>query len=423
MLAAAAVFGLSTGWLCPALLAGSLLLLGWHGYQLYRFERWLRDDRRYPPPEAEGVWAEIYFHLRRRQRQYRQGRRRLAGVLKQFQEATAAVPDAGVVLDEQDAVTWCNEAAATLLGLHPGQDYGRRITHLVRHPAFVRFLSEGDYQRRVEFASPVDGERTLSLRIVPYGQGQRLLLAADITRVQRLEKMRRDFVSNVSHELRTPLTVVRGYLETLLDSDAAGLERLLGPLQGMHKQTLRMQRIIEDLLMLARLENGSERPPLQPVRVPALLESIAEDAGALGAGRGQRISLHVDAGLDMLGLEQELRSAFSNLVFNAVRYTPDAGRIEIRWYADAGGLHLEVQDNGEGIAPQHIPRLTERFYRVDRGRQRESGGTGLGLAIVKHVVGRHQGRLEIDSRPGEGSTFSCVFPPHLKVARAAPVTT
>ncbi len=418
VLAMAAAFGLSLDQLGPALWIGTLVLLGWHGYQLYRFERWLRDDRRYPPPEAEGIWAEVYFHLRRRQRQYRQSRRRMAGVLKQFQAAAAAVPDAVVVLGEQDNVLWCNGAAETLLGLRLGQDSGQRITHLLRYPAFVRLLSEGQDPRGLEFPSPVDGARILSLRIVPYGQDQRLLLATDITRVRNLEKVRRDFVSNVSHELRTPLTVIRGYLETLLDSDAA-IEPVRGPLWEMHKQTLRMQQIIEDLLMLSRLENDSERRPPQPVRVSALLESIVEDARVLGEGRHQRIDLKMEDRLDMLGHEQELRSAFSNLVFNAVRYTPDEGRIEIRWYADAKALHLEVQDNGEGIAAQHIPRLTERFYRVDRGRQRESGGTGLGLAIVKHVVERHRGHLDIRSRLGEGSTFSCAFPLEQKLAHAS----
>jgi two-component system phosphate regulon sensor histidine kinase PhoR len=270
----------------------------------------------------------------------------------------------------------------------------------------------------VEFPSPVDDHQLLSARIVPYGKKQRLLLATDISRVRRLEQMRRDFVANVSHELRTPLTVITGYLETLLDSDDAALDCWRQPLRGMQQQSSRMLHIIEDLLMLTRLESPKERSPRRPVAVPELLADIAEDALALSGEQGHRIEMSVDPQLWLLGCEKELRSAFSNLVFNAVRYTPAEGQIEIRWFADDSGLHLAVKDNGEGIAPQHLPRLTERFYRVNRDRSRGSGGTGLGLSIVKHVVNHHGGQLRIASELGVGSLFTCDFPWEL---RAPPV--
>ncbi|HRW65830.1 MAG TPA: ATP-binding protein, partial [Candidatus Competibacter sp.] len=230
--------------------------------------------------------------------------------------------------------------------------------------------------------------------------------------------MRRDFVANVSHELRTPLTVISGYLETLLDSESPALTAWRQPLSGMQQQSRRMLHIVEDLLMLARLETQRERSPRKPVAVPTLLADIAGDAIALSGEQGHQIKVDADSALWLLGCEKELRSAFSNLAFNAVRHTPAGGRIEIRWFTDASGLHLVVADNGEGIAPQHLPRLTERFYRVNRDRSRGSGGTGLGLSIVKHVLHNHGGQLRITSELGVGSVFTCDFPGELRVEPA-----
>ncbi len=283
----------------------------------------------------------------------------------------------------------------------------------------MAFLNQRRQSDNVEFSAPVDDALLLSARIVPYGKKQRLLLATDISRVRRLEQVRRDFVANVSHELRTPLTVISGYLETLLDSDSPAFDLWRQPLHRMQEQSRRMLHIVEDLLLLVRLESRKERPPFKPVNVPALLAAIVDDAIALSDEQGHQISLTADPELWIAGSEKELHSAFANLVFNAVRYTPAGRRIEIRWFADDGGIHLAVEDDGEGIAPHHIPRLTERFYRINRDRSRDSGGTGLGLSIVKHVLNHHGGQLRISSELGVGSVFTCDFPHQLRMERTA----
>ncbi len=408
------------GWLADhplaALLLAALGCLAWQMWKLRQLDRWLREGRDAGLEPFGGLmWADIGAHVARLRRQSRKRKRKLSRLLKQFQQAAAALPDAAVVLSEDDRMLWCNGAAHTLLGLSPHRDVGLPITHLLRHPGFVAFLSQRRCRDGVEFPAPVDDDVLLSARIVPYGKKQRLLLVADISRIRQLEQIRRDFVANVSHELRTPLTVISGYLETLLDSESPALAAWRQPLSGMQQQSRRMLHIVEDLLMLARLETQRERSPRKPVAVPALLADIAGDAIALSGEQGHQIEIGADSALWMLGCEKELRSAFSNLAFNAVRHTPAEGRIQIRWFADAGGLHLVVEDNGEGIAPQHIPRLTERFYRVNRDRSRGSGGTGLGLSIVKHVLNNHGGQLRIASELGVGSVFTCDFPGELRV--------
>ncbi len=416
----AALLGWMTGYLPLFLLLAALGGLTWQLWQLYRLDRWLKGaPDNSLPPDAGPVWADIGAQFARLRRQSRKRKRKLSRVLEQFQQATAALPDAAVVLGEDDKVIWCNGASQALLGLSPSRDVGLPVAHLLRHPSFVAFLHQQRSGDSVEFPSPVDDALLLGARIVPYGKKQRLLLATDISRVRRLEQMRREFVANVSHELRTPLTVITGYLETLLDSDSPALAEWGQPLHGMQQQSRRMLHIIEDLLLLARLEAQKERPALKPVAAPALLADIADDAIALSGEQGHRIRVAADPELWILGCEKELRSAFSNLVFNAVRYTRAGGRIEIRWFADGDGVHLEVEDNGEGIAPQHIPRLTERFYRVNRDRSRGSGGTGLGLSIVKHILNNHGGQLRIESELGTGSVFTCDFPLALRVEPAS----
>jgi two-component system, OmpR family, phosphate regulon sensor histidine kinase PhoR len=413
------------GWLADrlvlALLLASLGCLAWQLWQLYRLDRWLRGDWDASPPQVGRVWDGVAAHVARLRRQNRKRKRKLSKLLEQFQQATAALPDAAVVLGEDNRVLWCNGAAQHLCGLSPTRDVGRPITNLLRYPGFVAFLTQRRPGDSVEFPSPVDDALLLSARIVPYGKKQRLLLATDVSRIRRLEQMRRDFVANVSHELRTPLTVISGYLETLLDSDSPVLETWRQPLHRMQEQSRRMLHIIEDLLLLARLEARKEPSPRQPVNVPALLADIADDALALSGEQGHQIGVTADAELWILGCEKDLRSAFANLVFNAVRYTPAGGRIAIRWFADDGGIHLAVEDNGEGIAPHHISRLTERFYRVNRDRSRGSGGTGLGLSIVKHVLNHHGGQLRIASELGVGSVFACDFPSEARVERTAVV--
>ncbi len=424
------LFGLAAaiGWLLgqplSALLLAALACLGWQLFHLYRLEQWLRRGSPTRPPSAypfrpNAFWNEVYQHSFRLRQRSRKRKRKVSRILKQFQSAAAALPDAVVVLNEEDTVLWCNEAARRLLNLHR-QDSGLKVTTLVRHPKFVHFLAQRRYDESLDFPSPLDTDVVLSVRIAPYGKKQRLLLATDNTRLHRLEQMRRDFVANVSHELRTPLTVINGYLETLLDNEDAVPSRWQKPLSGMHQQSCRMLRLVGDLLMLSRLENQGERQLQHAVDVPALLDEIADDTIALSGERGHRIVLEADRGLWLRGHEQELHSAFSNLVSNAVRYTPDGGHITIRWQADERGVHLEVEDDGEGISPQHLQRITERFYRVNRDRSRDSGGTGLGLAIVKHVMLNHGGKLHITSLVGVGSIFACDFPAELQVRQEAP---
>jgi len=416
---AAALLGGLTGRLTLALLLAAVGSLAWQLWQLYRLDRWLREDRDASPPGFGRVWDGVAVQVARLRRQNRKRKRKFSRLLEQFQQATAALPDAAVVLGEDDRIAWCNGAAQHLLGLSPTRDVGRPIIHLVRYPGFVAFLTQRPPSDGVEFPSPVDDTLLLGARIVPYGKKQRLLLATDVSQLRRLEQMRRDFVANVSHELRTPLTVISGYLETLLDSESPALETWRQPLHRMQEQSRRMLHIIEDLLLLARLEARKEPLARKPVNVPALLADIADDALALSGDQNHQIEVSADPSLWILGCEKDLRSAFANLAFNAVRYTPTGGRIALRWFADASGVHLAVEDNGEGIAPQHIPRLTERFYRVNRDRSRGSGGTGLGLSIVKHVLNHHGCQLRIASELGVGSVFTCDFPAEARVEPTA----
>lgn len=386
--------------------------LAWHMRNLYRLYSWLQDGHRFHPPEASGIWGEVFHQLYRLQLRNRKRKRRLTGLIKRFQEATAAMPDATVIIDADGTIEWFNGAALTLLGLQPGRDVGQRILNLIRHPDFTRYLAKGAVNESMRMPSPLDNNTVLNIRVVPYGRDQRLLIARDVSQQQRLEQMRRDFVANVSHELRTPLTVVSGFLETLIDDVDSRPAHSNRPLELMQQQTARMQHIVEDLLLLSRLETDSNRPPHQAVTVPAVLSMIEEGVAPLVEEKGQQLKLECEPGLKIYGAEKELYSAFSNLVTNAVRYTPEGGSIDVRWYRDEAGAHFEVRDTGVGIAPQHIPRLTERFYRVDVGRSRDVGGTGLGLAIVKHVVSRHDGNLRISSTINKGSTFSIDFPNH-----------
>ncbi len=414
----ALLIGLLAGHVAFFLFLGTLSYLVWHLVNLFRLERWLREGKKFQPPDAAGIWGEVYHHFYRLQQRNRKRKRKLAAILNQFQEAAAALPDAAVVLRASGEIEWFNEAATRLLGLR-AQDVGQRVVNLVRHPAFTKLFASGTSgpsgpgAEPSEFPSPVDGQLTLVARVVPYGKDQRLLVARDVTRLQRLEQMRRDFVANVSHELRTPLTVVTGFLETMNDGTSPDTPQWARSLQLMQQQTRRMQRIVNDLLLLARLETENRISRPAPVAVPALLAAIQEEALALSGEKAHVIRLEAEPSLWLQGSEEELRSAFSNLVFNAVQYTPDGGEILIRWHADDAGVHLAVKDAGVGIPAHHIPRLTERFYRVDVGRSRASGGTGLGLAIVKHVLGRHEGRLRIESALDKGSTFTCDFPPSL----------
>ena len=390
------------------LFASAFVYLVWHLANLYRLDNWLRRGRQFATPSSLGVWGEIFNHFYRLRRRDRERKRRIAYLLREFRNSTSAMPDAVVVVDALWEIIWFNDAASRLLGLRPGQDLGRRIGNLIRHPDFVGYLRHGNFEEPVDIPAPAAPGVHIALRIVPYGSDQRLLLARDVTRLHRLEEMRRDFVANASHELRSPLTVVNGYLDAMRAD--ARLEVDWGaPLAEMEHQMQRMSAIIKDLLELSRLETEAREAPFAPVDVPALLQRVQRESQALGYGPRDVV---VDVGdpLWILGAESELYSAFSNLVFNAMRYTPDSGKVRIRWTSNGDGAELSVSDTGVGIAQEHIPRLTERFYRVDRSRSRDSGGTGLGLAIVKHVLQRHSADLDVESEPGKGSVFTCRFP-------------
>ncbi|KRW61229.1 phosphate regulon sensor histidine kinase PhoR [Pseudomonas sp. TTU2014-080ASC] len=412
LIAACLLVGLITDQYAWALVVGLTLYLAWHLKQLLRLHNWLRTRKTNDeaPPEGHGLWGEVFdsiYHLQRRDLRVRD---RLQAVIDRVQESTAALRDAVVMLDRDGNLEWWNLAAEKLLGLKTPQDGGQLITNLVRDPRFIEYFEGHNYNEPLELPSPINDRVRLQYQITQYGNREHLMLVRDVTRLYQLEQMRKDFVANVSHELRTPLTVIAGYLETLLDNVENVNPRWLRALQQMQQQGGRMQNLLNDLLLLAKLEATDYPSDNQPVAVDLLLLSIKGDAQALSAERNHRISLEADAQIRLKGSESELRSAFSNLIFNAVKYTPDAGEIRVRWWGDEQGAHLSVQDSGIGIDEKHLPRLTERFYRVDSSRASDTGGTGLGLAIVKHVLLRHRAKMEITSVLGKGSTFTCHFP-------------
>lgn len=391
------------------LLLGALAYIAWHLYNLIRLLRWQTQSRSLYPPSAKGIWGAVFHEIHRLQQRNRKRKQLLVTILQRFRQSAEALPDAAVALTEKFEIEWYNEAADCLLGLRP-RDAGVRISNLVRLPAFVAYLDEGDWSLPIEMPAPTDHRKSLQIRVVPYGENEFLLIARDMTLIQRLESMRRDFVANVSHEMRTPLTVLTGYLEAMRSMPDASIEEWRGFLEPMAGQAQRMQNLIEDLLRLSRLELDAAPPPTTAVDVVPMIEILRNEALAIGSGKDQSISVEADAALQLLGNADELRSVFSNLVVNAVLYTPPGGHISVKWEACGEGARLAVSDTGIGIPAHHIPRLTERFYRVDAARSRAKGGTGLGLAIVKHVLMRHGAQLKIASEEGKGSTFECLFP-------------
>jgi len=386
----------------------SLILLTVYLYQLHRLVKW-QSSTQDEPPEALGTWGYVFDNLYAYQRQQLIYQRRLKQVLDRIQESSQALKDGVIMIDSAGELEWWNRAAESLLGLRSPDDKGRPLTHLLRDPSFVDYFEKRSYQESLILPSPVTEGRTLEYQITLFGENDRLLLVRDFTKMQRLEQMRQDFIANVSHELRTPLTVLTGYLETFSDHAENLPSKWQRGLNLMQQQAKRMEHLVEDLLTLSRLETTDLEVSTLPIAVDQLLASIRQDALAL-ANQGHSISLDVDHQLRVYGSEKELRSAFSNLVFNAVKYATPGTAIQVRWQHDRYGAHLEVIDEGPGIDPKHLARLTERFYRVDEGRASATGGTGLGLAIVKHVMLRHQGRLDIQSELGQGSCFSCHLP-------------
>ncbi len=382
-----------------------------HIHHLVALERWLQLSDYSPAsiPAGSGAWDDVFAYLARYVRQHSQSQELLSLALDRMRRVTSAMPDGIVILDETDRIEWCNPVAEQHLGINLSLDSGQQITYLVRQMPFVEYLAARKYSNPLILNQTRQQGIIVSLQLVPYGYNQKLLISRDITRFERIETMRRDFIANVSHELRTPLTVIGGFLETLSADENVNTGFNKRALALMSEQTTRMQRLIEDLLILSRLENEQSSVNEKSVDVTSLLRDILQDAESLSAGRHQ-IKLNIATQDKLLGSEEELRSAFGNLISNAIRYTPDSGEISINWEKRDGYGLFFVQDSGIGIEPEHIPRLTERFYRVDSSRSRETGGTGLGLAIVKHVLSRHQARLEIASQLGKGSRFTIWFP-------------
>jgi two-component system phosphate regulon sensor histidine kinase PhoR len=378
-------------------------------WQEFRLARWLENPEAVTPPDATGTWGDIFYRLEKLQRRQKASRGELSSALEQFEHAAMAVPDGMVILNRNDQIEWCNPASRRYLGLDGQRDRGQFLRYLLRQAQFLDFLDASDYSRRLVCKSPLNRELILSLQLVPFGESQKLLVARDITELERVDAMRRDFIANVSHELRTPLTVVGGFVESLADTPQLAPEEAKRYYSLMLDNTRRMQRLLDDLLTLSRLESADNALHEEAVNMPDMVRSLESEANSLSRGRHQ-VQLRLDSDRWIRGAAQELRSALSNLVSNAVRYTPADGQITLAWAARGDETVFSVSDTGEGISAEHIPRLTERFYRVDRSRSRETGGTGLGLAIVKHVLTRHGAHLEIESIPGKGSTFAVVFP-------------
>lgn len=411
---------LVAAWLLTMLLAGAIydavyeffaiglfLYVAWNLYNLNRLDNWL-DNPKKQTPETFGIWGHIYYQLYHLYKRQRKARRKLALILKRFQKSTQALPYATLVLNKSNEIEWFNPAAQQMFNLHANTDIGQRIDNLIRHPSFVNYLLKKDFKKALKFSL---NQTKIILCITPYGNGQHLLSARDITSLSQLDEMRRDFISNASHELRTPLTVMAGYLEHIYDNAD---EKTKIPLEKIQHQTERMNRIITELIDLAKLDSSTPVDFTNEVEIETLLNDIYKEAKSLDQDK-HHIELVIEAedknspALYLYGSYEELRMAFSNLMTNAIRYTPEGGHIKLFSTTHGSGITIGVQDTGIGIEHEHIPRLTERFYRVDEGRSREQGGTGLGLSIVKDVLERHNASLIILSTPGKGSTFCCEF--------------
>ena len=405
------------GALPAALFFGVFLLVHLFFYlrQMAALDDWLAHSEEEAMPDGSGLWAEIFSRLNRMVHKHRKDREKRIAALQHMEQATSALPEGVVILDATDHIEWCNPIAEQHFGLDGARDLGQQITYLARQPEFVNYLNQHDFSEVLILRGARHDGLILSIKIVAYGESKRLLISRDITRFERIETMRRDFVANVSHEFRTPLTVVNGFVETLRDMPSLENDMARRALHLMGEQTQRMGRLMDDLLALSKLDSALNALQEEVVSLPALLGSLQQEGQALSSGQ-HTLRLEMASNCSLMGNTEELRSAFGNLVSNAIRYTPLNGEIMMRWVERGEQLVFSVQDSGIGIAQQHIPRLTERFYRVDHSRSLATGGTGLGLAIVKHVANRHQALLEISSEEGKGSTFSIVFPAKRKMS-------
>jgi two-component system phosphate regulon sensor histidine kinase PhoR len=416
LISLAGFVGLLFGQMMTFMFLASLGYALWLQHNWYKLWYWLQKPKKRRSPSADGVIDDVCRQIEQMRQQNNNRKKKLTGYLKRFQSAASALPDAIVVLGEFGEVDWANQAARELLGISWPRDSNVRVNNLIRDPAFQQLLEDPMRQSGMTTVkSPLNSEVQLELKLVKYMGGGRLLIARDISQTIKLQRMRRDFVANVSHELKTPLTVLRGYLEAFsADSDS---EQWRAALPAMRQQSERMHLMIKDLLVLSQLETGEKALRRIPTDVGKLLQAIIDDAHNAEHYRDQRFTLNLDTDKWLICDVDELRSAISNLVFNAVKYTPPACQITINWREEDKTVCIEVTDDGDGIAEHHLERLTERFYRVDKGRSNDAGGTGLGLAIVKHVLQRHGANLVISSELGKGSSFKCCFPKTMAVEK------
>ena len=408
-LAACIVIGLIIGQLLGVLLLYVLGSLYWQLYQLYQFHHWLRHSGRAAPPEASGIWGEVFDAVYRLHKKQRKSKRRMRQALTRIESSTTALKEGVIMADNQGNLEWWNNSAGHFLGLQRPVDRGQVITNIVRSPEFFRYFSQKRFGEPLVIKSPAKDGVYLEIQTTLYDQNDHLIFVRDVTRLHLLEQMRKDFVANASHELKTPLTVIKGYLETLdMFKDSLPKSMQKG-IVNMSEQSERMEQLIEDLLLLSRLESNDKREENQWHKVADLVNTITNTTTPVLTDK-HTISSDIPQEARLYGSYKELYSAFSNLIFNAIKYSPDGGEINIKWESSEFNGVFSVKDSGIGIEPRYIPRLTERFFRVDKGRGSKTGGTGLGLAIVKHVLLHHDAKLQIRSEPGFGSTFSCHFP-------------
>lgn len=400
------VFNLTLLFVSLALFVYIILMLR----NTFKLHDWLTNPHS-SLPEASGFWGEIFNELYLMRREGNKQKNRLKKALKRFKKAAEALPDGAVILSSDNKIEWSNPVACSLLGINHPQDNGQKIYNLIRHPDFQNYLNNHKYGKQITLPSPENIDHTITLQIIPFAAKQKMILCRDISHIIKLEEMRSNFVSNVSHEMRSPLTVLSGYLEIFIDHPPKDNQKFQETIESMYQQTVRMERLVSDLLSLSKMETRTlEHKSI--VNVNAMLVGLKENAELMSKDKHHHIKLEMDDNLSLLGNNDELHSLFSNLISNAVRYTQAEGEIKISWKKTDKGAIFSVSDTGPGIAAQHIPHITERFYRVDAHRSRDTGGTGLGLAIVKHALERHDGQLNIVSQLGKGTTFSCYFPLH-----------
>ncbi|MCC3702133.1 phosphate regulon sensor histidine kinase PhoR [Rouxiella badensis] len=410
----ALILAIFIGYLPWLLLASVLAALGWNYFNQLKLSHWLWLDRSITPPSGLWSWEPLFYGLNQMQMRNRRRRRELALLIKRFRSGAESLPDAVVLTTEEGNIFWCNGLAQELLGFRWPEDNGQHLFNLLRYPELRVWVQSRDFTRPLTLH--LNNEHYVEFRIMPYSEGQLLMVARDVTQMRQLEGARRNFFANVSHELRTPLTVLQGYLEMMDDSTLEEPFRSKA-LDTMQEQTRRMDGLVKQLLTLSRIEAATNIDLQEKVDIPGMLGMLEHEVAALSAGRHE-IVFKINEHLKVFGNDEQLRSAVSNLVYNSVNHTPPGTRIEVSWQQTAQGAQFQVSDNGPGIAPQHIPRLTERFYRVDKARSRQTGGSGLGLAIVKHALSHHHSRLDIDSEVGVGTRFMFTLPNRLIVTNA-----